>query len=155
MAVNFLSTTAAKSSLQVFFAITSNYKWTCETVDVKAAFLQGKTIERDVFVMPPFEAKEDGVIWKLEKVVYGLDDASRNWYFSVKQELLKIRCEQSELDKSLCRWYEDGKLKGLFLMHVDDFLYAGSQNFRKRVVYKIRQKYEMGKHKVVFQLCGN
>ena len=31
-------------------------------------------------------------------------------------------------------------------MHVDDFLYAGSQNFRKRVVYKITQKYEMGKH---------
>ena len=96
--------------------------------------------------MPPFEAKEDGVISKLEKAVYGLNDASRNWYFTVKEELLKIGCEQSKIDKSLFRWYEDGKLQGLSLMHVDDFLYAGSQNFRKRVVYKIMQKYEMGKH---------
>ena len=31
-------------------------------------------------------------------------------------------------------------------MHVDDFLYAGSQNFKKCVVYKMMQKYEMGKH---------
>ena len=76
--------------------------------------------------------------------MYGFDDASRNWYFSVKEELLKIGCEQSKVGKSLFRWYEDGKLQGLFLMHVDDFLYAGSQNFRKRVVYKIMQKYEMG-----------
>ena len=67
--------------------------------------MQGKSIERDVLVMPPFEAKEDDVIWKLEKVVYGLDDASRNWYFSVKEELLKVGCEQSKLDKSLFRWY--------------------------------------------------
>ena len=98
----------------MFFAITLNYKWKCETVDVKAAFLQGKSTERDVFVMQPFEAKEDGVIWKLEKVVYGLDDASRNWYFSVKEELFKkIGCEQSKLDKSMFRWYEDGNLQGL------------------------------------------
>ena len=66
--------------------------------------------------------------------------------FFVKEELLKIGCKQSELDKSMIRWYEDGKLRGFFLMHVDNFLYAGSQNFRKRVVHKIMQKYEMGKH---------
>ena len=83
------SPTAAKSSLRVFFAITTNCKWKCETVDVKAAFLQGKSIERDVFVVQPSEVKEDGVIWKLKKVVHGLDDASRNWCFSVKEELLK------------------------------------------------------------------
>ena len=75
------SPTVTKSSLRVFFAITSNYKCKCETVDDKAAFLQGKRIERDVFVMPRFEAKKGSVIWKLEKVVCGLGDASRNWYF--------------------------------------------------------------------------
>ena len=46
----------------------------------------------------------------------------------------------------MSRWYEDGKLQGLFLMHVDDFLYAGSQNFRKRVVHKVMRKHKMGKH---------
>ena len=139
------SATSTKSSLRVFFATTSNYKWKCETVDVKATFLQGKRIERDVFVMSPFEVKEDGVIWKLEKVVYGLD-ASTNWHFSVTEESLNIGCEQSKLGRPMIKWYEDGKLQGLFLMHVDDFLYAGSQNCRKRVVHKIMQNYEIGKH---------
>ena len=58
--------------------------------------------------------------------MYGLNDTSINWYFSIKEEMLKIGCEQSKLDKSMFRWYmyEDGKLQGLFLMHVDDFLHA-------------------------------
>ena len=140
------SPTAAKSTLRVFFAVTANNKWKCETIDVKAAFLQGKKIERDIFVMPPPDAREIGIIWKLEKVVYGLDDASRNWYFSVKETLLELVCLQSKLDKSLFRWYEGEILQGIFLMHVDDFLFAGSNNFRKFVINNLMEKYKMGKH---------
>ena len=49
------------------------------------------------------EIKEYDVIWKLNKAVYGLDDASQNWYFSVKDDLSRLGCKQSELDKGLFR----------------------------------------------------
>ena len=73
--------------------------------------------------MPSPEARQDGIIWKLRKAVYRLDDASREWYFSVKDLLLKNDCKQSSLDEALFRWYnKKGQLEGLILLHVDDFL---------------------------------
>ena len=120
------SPTASKSSMKIFFAVCANNNWVCETMDIKAAFLQGKEIERDIYVKPPAEAKKEGIIWKLNKVAYGLCDASRQWYFSVNEELCRLGCKQSHLDKALFRWYANGHHKGVFVMHVDDFLYAGN-----------------------------
>ena len=70
------SPTASKCSMRIFFAVSANNKWNCETIDIKAAFLQGKNIERDIYIKPPKEIKKDGIIWKLNKVAYGLCDAS-------------------------------------------------------------------------------
>ena len=58
--------------------------WIIETIDIEAAFLQSCTIDRNVFIVPPPEATQDGIIWKLKKTVYGLDDASREWFLSKK-----------------------------------------------------------------------
>ena len=99
------SPTAAKSTLRTVLAITANKGWIIETIDIKAAFLQSRTINRNVYILPPPEARQDGIIWKLKKTVYGLDDASREWYFRVKDLLLKNDCKQSSLDKALFRWY--------------------------------------------------
>ena len=89
--------------------------------------------------------KKDGIIWKLNKVVYGLCDASRQWYFSVKEELCKLGCKQSQMDKAMFRWYNQGHLEGLFIMHVDDFLYSRTEYLKKTIV-KIQEKFKVGKH---------
>ena len=81
---------------------------------IKAAFLQGEDITRDIFIVPPQESEVTaGHIWKLCKVVYGLNDASRNWYFSVRKTLLSLNCKISIYDKAIFRWYENGTLAGL------------------------------------------
>ena len=120
--------------------MSANNKWNCETIDIKAAFLQGKNIERDIYIKPPIEIKKDAIIWKLNKVAYGLCDASWQWYFSVKEELCKLGCKQSQMDKAMFRWYNQGHLEGLFIMHVDDFLYSGTENFKKTIINKIQKK---------------
>ena len=84
-------------------------------------------------------------MWKLEKAAYGLDDASRHWYFSVREDLISFDCKQSEIDRALFRWYQDDQLKGIFLMHVDDFLFAGTDQFFRNVTDKITNKYKIGK----------
>ena len=105
------SPTASKSTLQIAFAVIANEGWKCEIIDIKAVFLQGRRIERDVFVKPPREVREEGTVWKLEKAAYGLDDASRHWYFSVREDLISFDCKQSEIDKALFRWYQHDQLK--------------------------------------------
>ena len=40
----------------------------------------------------------------------------------------------------------DGHLKGVFVMHVDDFLHVGTENFKKIVITKIQGKFKVGKH---------
>ena len=92
------------------------------------------------------------MIWKLYFFFenfrqLSLDDASRSWYFSATEEMLKLGCKQSKLDKSLFIWYENGKLQSLFFTHVDDFLSAGSYNLGKSVLDKIMVKCRMGKLK--------
>ena len=37
-------------------------------------------------------------------------------------------------------------LEGVFVMHVDDFWYAGTENLKKRATTKIQEKLKVGKH---------
>ncbi|KAG1673036.1 DNA polymerase epsilon subunit 2 [Nymphon striatum] len=139
------SPTAGKDTLRIFLALASTLSWNCRTIDIKAAFLQGKPIERDVYLKPPDEAAVPGKLWKLKKCVYGLCDASRNWYFSVRNELLSDGCYQSSVDLALFHWHYENKLAGLFIMHVDDFLWAGTAEFEKQVIKKIQSSFQIGK----------
>ena len=97
-------------------------------------------------MQPPKESGLDNsVAWKLNKCVYGLVDASRNWFLSVKNELIQLKCEQSKLDPALFYLFHEGKLEGLFLMHVDDFLWAGSELFNVTIISPLRKKLCFGK----------
>ena len=92
----------------------------------------------------------------MKKTVYGLEDASREWYFNVKDLLLKNDCKQSSLDKALFRCYnKKGQLESLILLHVDDFLLSGSDNFAVFVTKKIKDAFRIGKRKVTnFRYVG-
>ena len=83
----------------IFVLIASN-RWKAQAIDVKTAFLQGKQIERTVYLRPPKEANT-GKIWKLQKCVYGLADASRYWYLRVKEELIKLGVNVIPVDLGL------------------------------------------------------
>ena len=58
-------------------------------MDIKTVFLQGKLLERQIFMKPPKEANTKK-LWKLGKCVYGLNEASRYWCERVKEEFLKV-----------------------------------------------------------------
>ena len=61
-------------------AVAANEKFDLSSGDIKSAFLQGKNLNREVFVVPPTEANEEGVLWLLKKGAYGLIDASRMFF---------------------------------------------------------------------------
>ena len=81
---------------------------------------------------------------KIEKTVYGLCDAARAWYLRVKKELKDLSVEMCRLDNSLFAWKRKGKLEGLICIYVDDFLYAGTENFYRNVILKLKEKFLIG-----------
>ena len=136
------SPTCNKESLRTVISVISSKGWDINSLDVKAAFLQGKEIDRDVYLKPPKEAKCPGILWKLNRCVYGLDDASRVWYFRMKEELNKLECKNSKLDPALFIYYNEG-LEGLLISHVDDFLWAGTEKFEQSVISKLKETFKI------------
>ena len=61
------------------FDVASTVNWEIESIDIKAAFLQGNELERDVFIHPPKEIPKPDKIWKCKRWNYGLCDTPRNW----------------------------------------------------------------------------
>ena len=139
------SPTASRETLKVFFTIAANEGWDIEGSDVRSAFLQSEVIDRDVYVQPPAERQKPGMVWKLNKPAYGLEDASRKWFQSTESTLLSLGMIQSLSDKCLFYLYKDGCLQGILLIHVDDFLTSGSDIFKEEVILKLREKYTFGK----------
>ena len=82
------SPTASKDSLKLFLALAANEDFELKSLDVTSAFLQGRPLEREVYIEPPLEKANPGKVWKLKKGCYGLYDASRQWYMAVREALV-------------------------------------------------------------------
>ena len=118
-------------------------KWTLQSANVKTPLLQGKAIERTIFLCPPSEA-DTNKIWKFQKCVYGLADVSRYWYLSVKNELLKLNASTSKSDPRFFYWKENNKLIGFIICPVDDIIWAGSELFKCNIISKLKTTFEFG-----------
>ena len=139
------SPTAAKESFKLLMALSANFNFKIVSMNIIAASLQAKTLEREVLLRPPKDIEKEGVIWKLLKPLYGLDDASRKFYLKVKETLQKLRLKTLPGDDAVYYEHKNGKLMGLILSHVDDFTIAGTLEFVKRIVTGIQERFTVSK----------
>ena len=140
------SPTVGKVAVRLFLVLSASKKWSVKTTDIKSAFLQGNPIDREVFLVPPKESNTgDGVVWKLKRCLYGLNDAARKFYDSVVMELKSLGCKHSVCDPALFYFENDSKLSGVLVSHIDDFLHAGDAVFEAEVMNKLRQRFVAGK----------
>lgn len=141
------SPTVGKDAIRLVLAIAASCDWTLKTTDIKSAFLQGKPVERDIFLTPPPEAGlPSDRVWQLRRCLYGLNDAARQFYHSVLETLLLLGCQNSALDPSLFYKHDDnGRLLGIIVSHIDDFLHAGDQEFDDTVMNPLRKRFVAGK----------
>ena len=139
------SPTCSKEALRLILSIIASKRWKLNSIDIKAAFLQGDDITRNVFVRPPPEANcAPGVVWLLKRCVYGLTDASLKWYMRVKKVMIGEGAEMSSLDPSVFIWRKNSDVVGILAIHVDDFLWSGNTYFCK-IIDQLRLKFEVGK----------
>lgn len=143
-AVQVDSPTCSKEVLRLASTLMMTKGWNCNSIDVRAAFLQGKQLERDVFVEPPPEVDNEKVVWKLNVCVYGLSDAPRAWYLRVKEVLISLGAQCCKHDAGLFYWHKDGCLCGLIVIHVDDFFWGGDNCFVNQVIQPFKNTFEIG-----------
>jgi transposase InsO family protein len=139
------SPTMQKFSFRILLTLAAINSWVIETTDIKSAFLQGSKLDRLVYVKPPREAEMKGKLWRLEKCLYGLKDASRQWYLKVALKLKELGFERSKYDLGLFYKLHGGKLIGLIGLHVDDFLTCGGKLFKMQILPQLLKHFQVGK----------
>ena len=139
------SPTAHKDSLKLALAIAANENWDIISADIRSAFLQGKRLDRKVYVVPPPEAHLKGVLWLLEKAAYGLVDGSRLFYLELKAKLEGLGMKEVSSDSGLFTMHLNGKLIGIICSHVDDLFIAGDEIFQAGVVRKLFNLFKFSK----------
>ena len=107
------------------------------SLDIKSAFLQGGRLRRNVYLKPPQEANSNK-LWKLNKCVYGLTDASRMWYLRVSEVMTELKLQKITLDEAMYICKKDKTVEGILCIHVDDFIWAGNIDFKHTVIDKLK-----------------
>ena len=132
------SPTRTKQTLRFIMAVCSSKEWIIHSMDISSAFLQGREIQRVIYLRPPSDVCDSSRIWKLRKPIYGLNDVSRAWYQSLKKELLKLDGRMSLLDNALFIWHDENRnLIGILGLHVDDFFYGGEPSWHGKVINSV------------------
>ena len=152
-----MSPTGGKLTWRVCISLCVQNNWAPYTIDVKTAFLQGKPIDREVYMKPPPEMNlgADECLLLL-KAVYGLGDAPRKWYETVKEHLFGLDLVMHKYDPGLFLMYDkDGFLAGFMFVHVDDFFYGGIEYFHAKVIASFEKVFPIRtKHKYNFLYLG-
>lgn len=139
------SPTCQKGSLRLLLVILASSNWNLHSIDIKSAYLQGIPINRTLYVKPPSEAQCNTQLWRLKKCPYGLADAGRHWYIRVLKELKSCGGVQLKLDQAVFVWHsKDKSLVGIMVIHVDDFLFGGNEEFHESVISKFKEVFTIG-----------
>ena len=94
------SPTCSNLLVQVICSLAASRFMKLTAADVRGAFLQGLKIDRELYFEPPknlgkakIPGVEAGSLLKLKKSIYGVNDAARQWYHSIKGILQRLGWE--------------------------------------------------------------
>ena len=149
------SPTAMKESIKIFLAMAANQGFHLQSIDIRAAFLQSRSLDRDVFVEPPKDLKKDGILWKLKKPLYGLDDASRKFWLKMKDIFKQKGLTNVNGDEAFYYQHDGKNLIGMVITHVDDFSVAGTKDFIEDLTLSVQNALTVSKiEKDKFRFTG-
>ncbi|RVW76463.1 Retrovirus-related Pol polyprotein from transposon TNT 1-94 [Vitis vinifera] len=101
--------------------------WSLHQMDVNNAFLHGD-LHEEIYMSPPLGLRrqgEENLVCRLHKSLYGLKQASRQWFAKFSEAIQSAGYAQSRADYSLFT-RKQGKSFTALLIYVDDILITGN-----------------------------
>lgn len=113
-------------TVRCLLAVAAARGWELHQLDVNNAFLHGD-LHEEVYMLPPpgINKKGDNFVCRLRKSLYGLKQASRNWFEKFSNALRSAGYKQSVADYSLFT-KSCGKNFSAVLVYVDDVIVTGN-----------------------------
>ncbi|KAG5674318.1 hypothetical protein PVAND_004295 [Polypedilum vanderplanki] len=107
------------TSVRLLMALAASKGLRIYQMDAVTAFLQGDIKEEIYMEYPEGFVNNNGKVCKLNKAIYGLKQAGRQWNIKLDFTLKKIGLKNSKLDPCI---YFDGCLELIMAIYVDDLL---------------------------------
>jgi hypothetical protein len=141
--------TSARESLRAMTTLSVKFGMDIGSLDLTAAFLQADPRgenEKLVAIVPPPEAGEPlGVMWLLNKSVYGQRDAPKAWWLTLSRALVgEFGLTQCANDQAVFVMLRSGKFLGGMVIHVDDLFVTGGPEF-KEMLTAVKKRFKFGK----------
>eukprot|EP00971_Amphidinium_carterae_P283385 5625998-Amphidinium_carterae.1 len=105
-------------------------KWRALVLDVKRAFLYGKTARRIIIRLPAEDPLHETHYGMLVKAMYGTRDAPKVWQQEVREKMQIVGFTASKVVP--CLYYDAGR-RVWAIAHVDDFFVIGEKGALERV----------------------
>ena len=142
--------TVNRLSIMVLLQIASSRRagpdpWEAAAGDVCAAFLNGKPLQRTLFMKQPrtgVVGMEEGAIFRVEKGIFGLPDSPHSWWVEFQEIIGRVeftyegntyKLRQSPVDP--CVFFvqgpEDKEPRAYLAAHVDDLLTVGPRGLSR------------------------
>jgi hypothetical protein len=126
-----------KDSLHVIMALVAHFDLELQQMDVKRAFLNGD-LEEEVYMkqLEGFPSSDgEQLVCKLKKSLYGLKQASRQWYLKFHNVISSFSFVENIMDQCIYLKVSGSKICFLVL-YVDDILLATND---KGLLYEVKQ----------------
>ena len=94
---------------------------------------------------PSADKKKPNIISRLNKAVYGLNDAPLKWYEHLDKELISLGGVRFKIDTAYYIYRGEGQLAGTACIYVDDVIAAVIMNFIKKVQCELKDAFLIGK----------
>ncbi|KAG7303823.1 hypothetical protein JYU34_010719 [Plutella xylostella] len=146
------------STLRSLFAVAAEFEMDINHLDVKTAFLNGD-LKENVYMEQPegFQVKgSEGKVYKLNKAIYGLKQASRSWYEKITDVLLN-KLKFCRLSSEPCVFFQKNDDELMILaLYVDDILLFTVPNSKQKIKIKqqLMNEFEMKDLGEVHQFLG-
>ena len=117
------SPVSKKDSLRIVLALVAHYDLELHQMDVKTAFLNGD-LEEEVYMNQPegfVSTGKENMVCKLKKSIYGLKQASRQWYLKFNDTITSYGFVENTVDRCIYMKVSGSRFV-ILVLYVDDIL---------------------------------